>query len=125
MSYLGIDLGTSGLRALLVDQDGHPIGSAERPYQVQNPHPGWSEQNPLDWVDALEEAVAELRAKWPAFSALKRLSSPPSPETHRIAAPAPFGVSRKVRARTRPSASASPTSRMIRSKDSLSLFARA
>ena len=71
MSYLGIDLGTSGLRALLVDQDGTPIGSTERHYQVQNPHPGWSEQNPLDWVEALEGAVAELRTKWPEFSALK------------------------------------------------------
>lgn len=71
MSYLGIDLGTSGLRALLVDEDGNPIGSAERHYKVQNPHPGWSEQNPADWIEALEEAVAELRANWPAFKALR------------------------------------------------------
>ncbi|MDD9908153.1 MAG: xylulokinase [Ahrensia sp.] len=67
MSFLGIDLGTSGLRALLVDKNGTPIGSAERSYEVSNPRPGWSEQNPADWIDALEAAVFELRSQFPAF----------------------------------------------------------
>ena len=49
MSYLGIDLGTSGLRALLVDDDGVPVGATERSYDVANPHPGWSEQDPAEW----------------------------------------------------------------------------
>ena len=46
MTFLGIDLGTSGLRALLVDSDGNPIGATERHYEALNPNPGWSEQDP-------------------------------------------------------------------------------
>ncbi len=71
MSYLGIDLGTSGLRALLVDDAGAPVGSAERNYQVATPHPGWSEQNPADWIVALEDAIAELKATYPVFAQLR------------------------------------------------------
>jgi xylulokinase len=71
MSFLGIDLGTSGLRALLVDADGRPIGASERHYSVSHPNPGWSEQDPVDWINALEEAVAELRTTYQQFSGLK------------------------------------------------------
>ncbi|MEL7461964.1 MAG: xylulokinase [Pseudomonadota bacterium] len=70
MTYLGIDLGTSGLRLLLVDADGAPLGSAERQYDVSNPHPGWSEQDPADWIAALEGAVEDLRSSSPGFSDL-------------------------------------------------------
>lgn len=70
MSFLGIDLGTSGLRALLVNQDGVPIGSTQRHYEVSHPDSGWSEQNPADWIDALEGAVAEMRSTYPEFSSL-------------------------------------------------------
>ena len=71
MAYLGIDLGTSGLRALLVDADGVPIGATERPYSVSLPHPGWSEQDPADWIDAFEGAVEALRTTYPQFADLK------------------------------------------------------
>ena len=71
MAFLGIDLGTSGLRALLIDADGQPIGSTERHYAVSHPAPGWSEQDPSDWIAALEGAVDEMRTQYPAFSALK------------------------------------------------------
>ncbi len=71
MSYLGIDLGTSGLRALLVDDEGAPIGATERHYDVSNPHAGWSEQDPADWIAALEGAVDEMRATYPAFASLR------------------------------------------------------
>ncbi|MEO1612234.1 MAG: FGGY family carbohydrate kinase, partial [Pseudomonadota bacterium] len=57
MSYLGIDLGTSGLRALLIDEDGVAIGGAERRYGASHPQPGWSEQDPADWITALEDAI--------------------------------------------------------------------
>ncbi|MBR9840793.1 MAG: xylulokinase [Rhodobacteraceae bacterium] len=70
MSYLGIDLGTSGLRALLTDGDGTPVASAERHYEVQHPHSGWSEQDPADWIAALEGAVEELRRQ-PAWADLR------------------------------------------------------
>lgn len=71
MSYLGIDLGTSGLRALLINDDGLPIGSAERAYEVSHPQSGWSEQDPKDWIQGLEEAIAELRTNFIEFTALK------------------------------------------------------
>ncbi|MBU2963283.1 xylulokinase [Citreicella sp. C3M06] len=70
MSYLGIDLGTSGLRALLTGADGTPLASAERHYEVAHPQSGWSEQDPADWIAALEGAVDELRAA-PGWDALK------------------------------------------------------
>ncbi|MGI9511139.1 MAG: xylulokinase [Geminicoccaceae bacterium] len=71
MTFLGIDLGTSGLRALLIDAEGGPIGATERHYGVAHPHAGWSEQNPADWIAALEGAVDEMRGSYPAFADIK------------------------------------------------------
>lgn len=71
MSYLGIDLGTSGLRALLVTEDGAPLGATERHYRAHHPHPGWSEQDPADWIAALDSAVEELRTTCPGFADLR------------------------------------------------------
>lgn len=70
MSYLGLDLGTSGLRALLVDKEGNPIGATERRYDVAHPKSGWSEQDPKDWIDALEGAIDEMRRTYPEFTEL-------------------------------------------------------
>ena len=72
MSFLGIDLGTSGLRALLVAGDGRPVGSAEAHYEVAHPHAGWSEQDPADWISALQSAVRALRAE-PLWTASARM----------------------------------------------------
>ena len=47
MSFLGLDLGTSGLRALLTDEGGTPLASAERHYEASHPRSGWSEQDPV------------------------------------------------------------------------------
>ncbi|MFQ5624209.1 MAG: FGGY family carbohydrate kinase, partial [Paracoccaceae bacterium] len=63
--YLGLDLGTSGLRAILVDGAGVIRASAERTYPVARPRAGWSEQNPDDWIAACRDAVAELRSAHP------------------------------------------------------------
>lgn len=71
MSYLGIDLGTSGIRVLLVNDDGLPIGSAEREYAVSHPQSGWSEQNPDDWIQGLESAITEIRSSFSEFTTLK------------------------------------------------------
>ena len=71
MTFLGIDLGTSGLRAVLVDEDGETIGAAQRSFTVAHPHPRWAEQAPSAWIAALEDAVAELRAAFPRFSDLR------------------------------------------------------
>lgn len=57
---LGIDIGTSGAKALLIDEHGRILKSASRSYVVSAPHPGWSEQNPDDWVDATSAMIAEI-----------------------------------------------------------------
>ncbi|OWV87142.1 xylulose kinase [Rhizobium sp. N122] len=63
--YLGLDLGTSGVKAMLIDGDQTIIGSANGSLDVSRPHSGWSEQEPSHWVRATEEAVAGLKAKHP------------------------------------------------------------
>lgn len=63
--YLGLDLGTSGVKAMLVDANQNIIGSAHGALDVSRPHFGWSEQDPAHWIGATEEAVAGLRAAHP------------------------------------------------------------
>ena len=61
--YLGIDLGTSSVKAMLIGEDQTVVGSASsREVRTARPHAGWSEQDPADWIRATEEAVAGLRA---------------------------------------------------------------
>lgn len=72
--YLGLDLGTSGLRAVLVDGGGNVVAVADQSYPVAHPHPGWSEQDPEDWIAAAERALDELAQTHPqAFSALRAI----------------------------------------------------
>lgn len=63
MLYIGVDLGTSAVKLLLMDQNGQIKKIASREYALSFPHPGWSEQNPYDWfsqsVDGLKELLAE------------------------------------------------------------------
>ena len=63
MLYIGIDLGTSAVKLLLMDVDGKIKKIASRTYDLSFPHPGWSEQNPADWyeqsIDGLKELLAE------------------------------------------------------------------
>ncbi|MEX6507066.1 xylulokinase [Jiella sp. M17.18] len=61
-TYLGLDLGTSSLKALLIDEAQRPIASATAPLSVERPAFGWSEQNPQSWIIACEEALAKLHA---------------------------------------------------------------
>jgi len=70
--YLGIDLGTSGLRGVLADDAGHVLGSAEFDIPTSSPQSGWSEQSPQDWVDACKKVIGRLRADHGAvFSQLR------------------------------------------------------
>lgn len=58
--YLGLDLGTSGLKALVIDANQTPLAEATAPLTVSRPKPGWSEQDPEDWITALEIVIADL-----------------------------------------------------------------
>lgn len=59
--FIGLDLGTSGVRALLLRENGDVVASAESATPVSHLHPGWSEQDPADWITACSAALAELR----------------------------------------------------------------
>lgn len=63
--YLGLDLGTSGVKAMLIDGDQKIIGAGHGTLDVSRPHSGWSEQAPADWIRATEDAIAELKASHP------------------------------------------------------------
>ncbi len=63
--YLGLDLGTSGVKALLIDGGQKVIGSGHGSLDVSRPHPGWSEQDPAHWIGACETAIAALKAAHP------------------------------------------------------------
>ena len=62
MYYIGIDLGTSAVKLLLVDAKGAIKKSVSREYPLFFPHPGWSEQNPEDWWTAVQDGLKELTA---------------------------------------------------------------
>lgn len=58
--YIGIDLGTSALKLLLVDEVGTVVDTVSKKYPLEFPHPGWSQQNPSDWWGALLSGMIEL-----------------------------------------------------------------
>jgi len=61
--YLGIDIGTSGTRAILIDHKGKLHGAGSASHTCQSPKPLWSEQSPLEWWSAVKEAIpAALKA---------------------------------------------------------------
>lgn len=62
MFYIGIDLGTSAVKLLLMDEEGAIQKVVSREYPIFFPHPGWSEQNPEDWWSAVLDGIRELTA---------------------------------------------------------------
>ena len=63
MYYIGIDLGTSAVKLLLVNAKGAIKKSVSREYPLYFPHPGWSEQSPEDWWTAVQSGLKELTAE--------------------------------------------------------------
>ncbi len=63
--YLGIDIGTSGVKAVLVSEAGAVLATAARELALSHPAPLWSEQDPDGWVDAAVGAVDDLAARHP------------------------------------------------------------
>lgn len=58
--YLGIDVGTSGTKTLLIDTDGKVIAEANAIYPLHQPKPGWTEQDPEDWWNATVKTVRQV-----------------------------------------------------------------
>jgi xylulokinase len=61
--FVGLDLGTSGLKAILIGEDQTVLAEATSSLDVQRPHPGWSEQDPATWISSAERAFEALAAK--------------------------------------------------------------
>ena len=70
--FLGIDLGTSSVKALLIDGEQRIVASASAPVELSRPHDGWSEQDPADWIAATETALAALKQEQAAAMAAVR-----------------------------------------------------
>ncbi len=60
MLYIGVDLGTSAVKLLLMREDGEILRIVSREYPLELPAPGWSQQNPEDWKKAVLEGIREL-----------------------------------------------------------------
>lgn len=61
--YLGIDIGTSGTKTLLIDAEGTVLAEASAEYPLHQPKPGWTEQDPEDWWDATVKTVRAVIKK--------------------------------------------------------------
>jgi xylulokinase len=61
-TLVGVDVGTSGAKAIAISTDGDVVGTAEASYPLSTPRPGWSEQDPDDWARAAEQVIADLGA---------------------------------------------------------------
>ena len=70
--FAGIDLGTSGVKVVLLDEQGAVRATADAPVPIAHPHPLWSEQDPAHWWQATESAVRQVRAQMPALWAQVR-----------------------------------------------------
>ena len=63
MLYIGVDLGTSAVKLLLINEEGKIEKIVSREYPLSFPHPGWSEQKPEDWWEQSKEGIKELISK--------------------------------------------------------------
>ncbi len=64
---LGIDIGTTGTKAIVVDEAGKVLASASARYPLMTPQPGWAEQDPDDWVRSVHACLTELDGGWDAI----------------------------------------------------------
>ena len=63
MYHIGVDLGTSAVKLLLMKGDGTIVNIVSKEYPLSFPKPGWSEQNPDDWWNATVLGIRELLSK--------------------------------------------------------------
>ena len=63
MLYIGVDLGTSAVKLLMMDENGNIQKIVSKEYPLYFPHPGWSEQNPQDWFARSMEGIKELTSE--------------------------------------------------------------
>ena len=71
--FLGFDIGTSGVKAVLLDADGAVRGQATADHPVSNPQPLWSEQDPASWWESCRTATAALKAEGAPLDAVRAM----------------------------------------------------
>ena len=71
--YLGVDLGTSGVKVILADEEGAVLNTVTKEYELCFPHPGWAEENALDWWEMTKEGIKEVVSGFDS-SAVKAIS---------------------------------------------------
>ncbi|MCQ2436844.1 MAG: hypothetical protein MJ099_00425 [Clostridia bacterium] len=71
---IGIDVGTTGTKSMVVSEHGEIVGHAYRGYPIATPKPGYNEQNALDWWDAIVETVTKATADIKDKSAIAAIS---------------------------------------------------
>ena len=62
--YLGIDIGTSSTKAVCFDTNGHAVASASKDYELYVPKPGYAEEDPEDWFDAVCTVIRTLASTY-------------------------------------------------------------
>ena len=62
MTLVGLDVGTSAVKGVAIDEEGRVLATASAEYPLSRPQPGWSEQEPEDWWRAAEEVLGRLPA---------------------------------------------------------------
>ena len=65
--FIGIDLGTSSVKMILVDHEQNILATSDSPLTVQNPKDGYSEQKPEEWINATLECLESLKSEKPKF----------------------------------------------------------
>lgn len=68
MTYIGIDIGTSGCKVLALSAKGTVLSSHTTTYGLDQPRPGWTEQDPTIWIAAVQTALAQVLSQVPAAS---------------------------------------------------------
>ncbi|MGC8707685.1 MAG: xylulokinase [Athalassotoga sp.] len=64
MKYAGIDIGTTGIKALVVEENGKILDRFDRPLKVYNPRPAWSDQKPQDWWEGVMDILGSISHKY-------------------------------------------------------------
>jgi xylulokinase len=60
VALVGVDVGTSAVKGVAIDEEGRVLATASADYPLSRPHPGWSEQEPEDWWRAAEDVLGRL-----------------------------------------------------------------
>ena len=96
--YIGIDLGTSGVKAILLSEQGEVLATQTEKLQVSRPHPLWSEQDPEKWWEATDRAIKALGQQHSLRDVMKLFSALAAAEftSLRRGSQAAFGVYCKI-----------------------------